>query len=98
MICSQVRHGPPQASTMSNRSFVDRAADEGGQRLVVFRVVSCAARPFGSGKAAELGVEGSFQTSSLALPLHRIEIVHIGLVGLVIVTQETHWLSRPLRF
>ena len=30
----------------------------------------------------------------LALPLHRVEIVHIGLIGLFIVAEQTHRISR----
>src|SRR6202048_3806729 len=81
-----------RASAMSNRSFINRAAEKGRQRLVVggiiaqltgVRFVRCLER-------IEHGIDRLVGISSLALPLHRVEIVHIGLIGLFIVAEQTH--------
>src|ERR1700693_3007845 len=94
MICSRGHLEPRRASAMSNRSFINRAAEERGQRLVVGRVVAgnlclvdrleCIEQPI----APVVGIGG------FALPLHRVEIVHIGRIGLFIVAEQTHRISR----
>src|SRR5258708_15851407 len=81
---------------MSNRSFINRAAEERGQRLVVGRVVAqlTGIRLVGRFERVEHGVDRLVRIGSLALPLHRVEIVHIGLIGLFIVAEQTHRISR----
>src|SRR5260370_41369338 len=81
---------------MSNRSFINRAAEERRQRLVVGRVVAqlTGIRLVGRFERVEHGVDRLVRIGSLALPLHRVEIVHIGLIGLFIVAEQTHRISR----
>src|ERR1700687_2831521 len=81
---------------MSNRSFINRAAEERRQRLVVGRVVAqrFIALFVGSFERIEHRVESLVGIGGLALPLHRVEIVHIGRIGLFIVAEQTHRISR----
>src|ERR1700730_2538708 len=81
---------------MSNRSFINRAAEERRQRLVVGRVVaqSPAARFVGCFERIEHGVHCLVGIGGLALPLHRVEIVHIGRIGLFIVAEQAHRIFR----
>src|SRR6266700_1563959 len=85
---------------MSNRSFIDRAAEERGQGLIVGRVVLRhvihGARLVGGLELIEHGLDGFIRIGGLALPLHRVEIVHIGRIGLFIVAEQTHRMSRRL--
>src|SRR5713226_9721092 len=80
---------------MSNRSFINRAAEERRQRLVVGRVVAQnpAARFVGGFQRIEHGVDSLVGIGGLALPLHHVEIVHIGRIGLFIVAEQTHRIS-----
>src|ERR1700730_6793193 len=77
---------------MSNRSFINRAAEEGRQCLVLGRVV--AQRPVagfvGRLQRVEHGVDRLVGIGGLALALHGVEIIHIGLIGLFIVAEQTH--------
>src|ERR1700739_2361886 len=77
---------------MSNRSFINRAAEKGGQRLVFGRIV--AALLVVGLQLVEHGVDRLVGIGSLALPLHGIEIIHIGRIGLFIVPEQTHRISR----
>src|SRR3984893_238464 len=96
MICSRGHLEPRRASAMSNRSFINRAAEERRQRLVVGRVVaqSPAARFVGCFERIEHGVHCLVGIGGLALPLHRVEIVHIGRIGLFIVAEQAHRIFR----
>src|ERR1700730_2208320 len=96
MICSRGHLEPRRASAMSNRSFISRAAEERRQRLVVGRVVAqnFAACLVGRFERIEHRVDSLIRVGDLALPLHRIEIVHIGQIGLFIVAEQTHRISR----
>src|ERR1700712_1580688 len=78
---------------MSNRSFINRAAEERRQRLVVGGIVLPGAGSVGGFELIEHGVHGLVGIGGLALPLHRVEIVHVGLVGLFIVAQQAHRIS-----
>src|SRR6266550_1209001 len=90
---------------MSNRSFIDRAAEERRQGLIVGRVVLgqvilgqvLGARLVGGFELIEHGVDRFIGIGSLALPLHRVEIVHIGLIGLFIVAEQAHRTSNRER-
>src|SRR3981189_2186156 len=76
---------------MSNRSFINRAGEERRKRLVVGRVV-----PLGLVGGLELiehGVHRLVGIGDLALPLHRVDIVHVGLIGLFIVAEHAHRIS-----
>src|SRR5882757_9157836 len=81
---------------MSNRSFISRAAEERRQRLVVGRVVAqiFAACLVGRFERIEHRVDSLIRIGDLALPLHRIEIIHIGQIGLFIAAEQTHRISR----
>src|SRR6266481_460677 len=81
---------------MSNRSFISRAAEERRQRLVVGRVVAqnFAACLAGRFERIEHRVDSLIRIGDLALPLHRIEIIHIGQIGLFIAAEQTHRISR----
>src|SRR5436305_11500215 len=81
---------------MSNRSFINRAADERRKRLVFGRVVAqiVAARFVGGLKRIEYRVYCLIGVGGLSLPLHRVQIVHVGLVSLFIVAEQTHRISR----
>src|SRR6266481_1196155 len=77
---------------MSNRSFINRATEERGKRLVEGRVV---ARYFvvglvGGLERIEHDIHRLVRIDGFALPRHRVEIIHIGLVGLFIVAEQTH--------
>src|SRR6266849_1018122 len=87
---------PLRASAMSNRSFINRTAEEGRQRLVVGRVVLLDAGFVGCFERIEHGIHRLVGIGGLALPLHRVEIIHIGLVGLLIVAEQTHRISETL--
>src|ERR1700716_3132750 len=78
---------------MSNRSFINRAAEERRQRLVVGRVVPLGL--VGGFELIEHGVHRFVGVGDLALPLHGVEIVHVGRVGLFIVAKQAHRISRP---
>src|SRR5215475_14492771 len=82
---------------MSNRSFIDRAAEERRQGLVVGRVVFFGICQIVSLELVEHGVHGLIGIGSLALPRHRVEIIHVGLVGLLIVAKHAHRTSRKER-
>src|SRR4051794_18190077 len=92
---SQGRHGPRLLSARSSRSFINRAAEERRQRLVVGRIV--ARNPVcclvGGLQPIEHGVDRLLRIGSLALTLHGVEIVHVGLIGLLIVAKQTHRIS-----
>src|SRR6195256_5106395 len=85
---------------MSNRSFISRAAEERRQRLVVGRVVAqnFAACLVGRFERIEHRVDSPIRIGDLALPLHRIEIIHIGQIGLFIVAEQTHRISYSTTF
>src|SRR5205823_9546079 len=82
---------------MSNRSFIDRAAEERRQCFVVSWVILPGVRLVGGLKLIEHGAQDGVGLGGLALPLHRVEIVHIGLVGLFIVAEQTHQTSLRAR-
>src|SRR5437763_17131837 len=82
---------------MSNRSFIDRAAEERRQCLVVGRVVWLGAGVVGGLELIEHGAQDRVGIGGVALPLHRIEIVHVGLIGLFIVAEQTHQTSLRAR-
>src|SRR5882724_12438009 len=75
---------------MSGRSFIDRATEEGRQSLVVGGVVHFRPRLVGSFERVEHGIHRLVGIGGLALPLHRIDIIHVGLVGLFIVAEHAH--------
>src|SRR5256884_3935166 len=75
---------------MSNRSFMDRATEERSQCLVVGRVILPGTRLVGGLELIEHGTQDRVGIGGLALPLRRVEIVHISLVGLFIVAEQTH--------
>src|SRR5437016_8350958 len=75
---------------MSNRSFIDRATEERRQCLVVGRVILPGTRLVGGLELIEHGTQDRVGIGGLALLLRRVEIVHIGLVGLFIVAEQTH--------
>src|ERR1700687_3620392 len=81
---------------MSNRSFINRAAEERRQRLVVCRIGGppLVAGLWGGFERTQHGVDSLVGIGGLALPLHRVEIVHIGRIGLFIVAEQTHRISR----
>src|SRR5437868_912538 len=81
---------------MSSWSFINRAAEERRKRLVLGRVVAqiIAARFVGGLKRIEHRVHCLVGVDGLSLPLHRVEIVHVGLVSLFIVAEQTHRISR----
>src|SRR3981189_993825 len=85
---------------MSNRSFISRAAEERRQRLVVGRVVAqdFAACLVGRFERIEHRVDSLIRIRDLALPLHRIEIIHVGQIGLFIVAEQTHRISYSTTF
>src|SRR6202044_30785 len=89
---SRGRLWPRRWLAMSNRSFINRAAEEGRQRLVVGRIV--AAFLVVGLQLVEHGVHRRVGIGSLALPLHGIEIIHVGRIGLFIVAEQTHRISR----
>src|SRR6195952_3368598 len=80
---------------MSNRSFINRAAEERRQRLVVGGIVLPGAGSVGRFELIEHGVHRLVGIGDLALPLHRVEIVHIGLIGLFIVAEHAHRTCCP---
>src|SRR4051794_21461593 len=75
---------------MSGRSFIDRAAEERRKRLVAGGVVRLGPRPLIGLELIEHGIHRLVGIGGLALPLHRVEIVHVGLIGLFIVAEQTH--------
>src|SRR5260370_10964021 len=81
---------------MSNRSFINRAAEERGQRLVVGRVIAhnLAAGFVGRFERIEHRLDSLVGIGRLALPLHRVEVIHVGLISLLIVAEQTHGSSR----
>src|ERR1700730_6750465 len=81
---------------MSNRSFINRPAEERRQRLVVGGVVTRDRVPglVGGFELIEYGVHCLVGIGDLALPLHGVEIVHIGRIGLFIVAKQAHRISR----
>src|SRR6266568_1136001 len=79
---------------MSGRSFIDRAAEERRKRLVVGGIGRFGPSPLIGLELVEHGVHSLVGIGGLALPLHRVEVVHIGLVGLFIVAEQTHRTSR----
>src|SRR5882724_10291806 len=81
---------------MSGRSFIDRAAEERRQCLVVGGVVLFRPRLVGGLERVEHGVHRLVGIGDLALPLHRIDIIHVGLVGLLIVAEHAHFGSLRL--
>src|SRR3979409_1109916 len=85
---------------MSNRSFISRAAQDRRQRLVVGRVVAqnFAACLVGRFESIEHRVDSLISIRDLTLPLHRIEIIHIGQIGLFIVAEQTHRISYATTF
>src|ERR1700740_1705606 len=83
---------------MSNRSFINRAAEERRQRLVVGRVVLIDAGVVGGLERIEHGVHRLVGIGGLALPLHRVEEVHIGRIGLFIVAEQAHLVSYSTTF
>src|SRR4051794_16412644 len=82
---------------MSNRSFIDRAAEERRKRLVVGGIILFGTGPLIGLERIEDGVDRLVGIGSLALPLHRVEVIHIGLIGLFIVAQQAHC-SYPPRY
>src|SRR5581483_3157839 len=77
---------------MSERSFIDRAAEERRKRLVARRVVFFGAL---AGLILRLefvqhGVDRLVGIGSLALLLHGIEEVHVGLIGPFIIAEHAH--------
>ena len=40
------------------------------------------------------GIHRLVRIGSLALPLHGVEVIHVGLIGLFIVAEQTHRISR----
>src|SRR6516164_8074891 len=85
---------------MSNRSFINFAAEERRERLVVGRIVArrlvaCLA---GRLQRVEHGVDCLVRIGRLALTLHGVEIIHIGLIGLFVVAEQAHrknsWFER----
>src|SRR5207253_6303577 len=93
-ICSPGHFETRRASAMSNRSFINRTAEEWRQRLVVGRVVLLEAGLVGCFERIKHGIHRLVGIGDLALPLHRVEIIHIGLIGLLIVAEQTHWVFR----
>src|SRR6185312_3531074 len=91
---------------MSTVSFIDRAAEEWRQGLVVGRVVlhvifvgaRASLVPILRLELVEHGIDRLIGIGGFALPLHRVQIVHIGLIGLFIVAEQTHRKSRTLAF
>src|SRR6476469_5683482 len=81
---------------MSNRSFINRAAEERRQRLVVGRVVARnrVVRLVVRRELIEHSVHRLVGIGGLALALHGVEIGHVGRVGLFIVAEQTHRISR----
>src|SRR5437879_10851087 len=79
---------------MSNRSFINPTAEEWRQRLVVGRVVLLDAGLIGCFERIKHGIHRLVGIGVLALPLHRVEIIHIGLIGLLIVAEQTHCVFR----
>src|ERR1700737_5241904 len=79
---------------MSNRSFISRAAEERRQRLVVGGIVATDAGLVDRLERIEHRVNSLIGIGGLALPLHRVEIVHVGRIGLFIVAEQTHRISR----
>src|SRR5437588_941366 len=75
---------------MSGWSFIDRAAEERRKRLVVGGIVRLGPRSFVGLELIEDGVHRLVGIGGLALPLHRVEVVHVGLIGLFIVAEQTH--------
>src|SRR5437870_1519434 len=75
---------------MSGQSFIDRAAEERRKRLVAGGVGRLGPRPLIGLELIEDGVHRLVGIGGLALPLHRVEVVHIGLIGLFIVAEQTH--------
>src|SRR6266568_8652155 len=85
---------------MSNRSFINWAAKERRQRLVVGRIVAAVLGVVpglvGGLQLIQHGVHRLVGIGGLALTLHRVEIVHIGRIGLFIVAEQTHRISRSI--
>src|SRR6266567_5738641 len=85
---------------MSNRSFINRAAKKRRQRLVVGRVVAAVLGVIpslvGGLQLIQHGVHRLVGIGGLALTLDRVEIVHIGRIGLFIVAEQTHRISRSI--
>src|SRR6267378_4588441 len=81
---------------MSTVSFIDRAAEERRECLVVGGVLFGAHLVIGL-ERIEHGVHRLVGIGGLALPLHLVEVVHIGLIGLFIVAEQTHRF-RPSSF
>src|SRR4051812_29926032 len=81
---------------MSNRSFINRAAEEWRQGLVVGGIVaqSLAVRFIGGLDRIKRGVHRLVRIGGLALSFHRVEIVHVCLIGLFIVAKQAHRISR----
>src|ERR1700690_882611 len=92
MISSRGHLVPPRGSAISNRSFINRAAEERRQRLVAGRVVArcLVAYLVGRLQCVEHGVDRLVGIGGLALALHGVEVVHIGLIGLFIVAEHIH--------
>src|SRR4029079_19009769 len=89
--CSRGGLEPRRSSAMSNRSFIDRAAEERRKRLVVGGVIRfLGACLVGGLELIEDGVHRLVGRGGPSLPLHRVEIVHVGLIGLFIVAEQTH--------
>src|SRR6266850_6043837 len=78
---------------MSGRSFIDRAAEERRKCLVVGGIVRLGPRPFIGLELIEDSVHRLVGIGGLALPLHRVKVIHVGLVGLFIVAEQTHRIS-----
>src|SRR5258708_14189805 len=81
---------------MSNRSFINRAAEERRQRLVVGRVVAFMVGLVGGFELIEHGVHRLVGIGDLALTLHRVAIIHVGRIGLFIVAEQTHRIFRSI--
>src|ERR1700689_4097780 len=94
MICSRGQPWPRRWSAMSNRSFINRAAEKGRQRLVVGRLL--AAFLVVSFQLVEHGIHRLAGIGGLALTLHGVDIIHVGRVGLFIVAEHAHRISTSL--
>src|SRR5258708_5478585 len=78
---------------MSGGSFIDRAAEERRKCLVVGGIVRLGPRSFVGLELIEHSVHRLVGIGGLALPLHRVKVIHVGLVGLFIVAEQTHRIS-----
>ena len=85
-------------SAMSGQSFINRTAEERRQGLVIgwvsrkFLPLPC--RQLHRVEHGAIALSGSAARHGLALTLHRVEVVHVGLIGLFIVAEQAHRISR----